>query len=499
MADALTERRAKVAALAVGVVVFAAGVLAVNRLLVGVFYDDGLYAGLAAALGRGHGYVHPHLPGTPACIHYPPIYPLLLAPLFGTLAPDAAGFVAKLLNLGLATASTGLIAWHVTRACLLGDGVPWWAGAAAAGAGAVAVPVLATQAVLFSEPLFAMLLALAVISADRDRSLIAGIAAALATLTRTIGVASGAGIGLFLLRRGASRRDVIRALAPVTLAMLAWGLWVLKHRAGIDPALALNYGSYAEVLRQTGLGALGTSAPDLPRPLVGLTLAWLPWPPVRLALALVSGAVLAYGLVRLHRRSSIALVLVGYLAILAIWPYPADRFLWGVLPWLAVAWAAGVVGLLKRRPAVRVFTALLAGVTILGFATYETRGLTGKWWEGAAAAISTNFAQLLPALRDLPSDVVVATDDEALVWLYTGRTAVPLYLYGYRGAALVEPEPAEHRAYLERAGATHVVLASPSSASARQLRALIATYPEWLVVVGGWGGGRLLYEVRADR
>ena len=61
--------------IAVAVVVGIVGAFTINDSLVGVFYDDGLYAGLAVALVRGAGYVHPHLPGTPACIHYPPLSP----------------------------------------------------------------------------------------------------------------------------------------------------------------------------------------------------------------------------------------------------------------------------------------------------------------------------------------------------------------------------------------------------------------------------------------
>jgi hypothetical protein len=485
-------------AVAVAAVTLGAGALAVNRFLVGVFYDDGLYAGLAVALVRGAGYVHPHLPGTPACIHYPPLYPLVLAPLFATLPPAGAGLAAKLLNLALAAGGAGLVAWHAVRADLLGTGAPRWLAPAVVAAAATAIPVLTTQSVLFSEPLFAVLLALAVICADRDRPLLAGSAAALALLTRTIGVAAGVGIALHLLRRRAPARTIVMALGPVGIAALGWGAWVVTHRTGIDPALALNYGSYAEVLRQTGVGALGTSALDLLRPLLGLTVGWIPWTPVRLALAVATVALGAYGLLKIGSRSAIGPVLLAYLAVLAIWPYPADRFLWAVLPWLALAWAAGVVAV-AARPSLRAGTAIVAAVLVLGFGMYQVRGFSGRWWEGAARGVSANFEELLPALREMPAGVVLATDDEALVWLYTARTAVPLYLYAYRGATPVEPEPAEHRAYLERQGVTHVLLASASSASAGELRRLIGAYPDWLSPVRSWPGGRWLYQVRRDR
>jgi hypothetical protein len=140
--------------------------------------------------------------------------------------------------------------------------------------------------------------------------------------------------------------------------------------------------------------------------------------------------------------------------------------------------------------------AVVAAAVVIGYGTYEVRGFAGRWWEGAARAVSANFAELLPAIGTLPDDAVLAVDDEALTWLYTRRRAVPLYLYSYRGPALVEPQPAEHRAYLERQGTTHIVLASPSSPSARELRALIGAYPDWLTPIHGWPGGRWIYAVR---
>ena len=53
---AFTPRRA---GLVVAALAAAAGALTLNHDLVGVFYDDGLYAGIAVALAHGLGYVHP--------------------------------------------------------------------------------------------------------------------------------------------------------------------------------------------------------------------------------------------------------------------------------------------------------------------------------------------------------------------------------------------------------------------------------------------------------
>ena len=126
----------------------AVGVLALNQALVGVFYDDGLYAGLATALANGLGYAHPNLPGTPAAVHYPPLYPVILAPLFGLFSIAGAALAAKLLNALLGAAAAGLIAWHATKTELLGPTAPRWLAAVIVGGAAVAIPVLATQTVV---------------------------------------------------------------------------------------------------------------------------------------------------------------------------------------------------------------------------------------------------------------------------------------------------------------------------------------------------------------
>ena len=107
-------------------VALAVGILALNQALVGVFYDDGLYAGLATALSRGLGYVHPNLPGTPAAVHYPPVYPVVLAPLFGLLSVTGAAIAGKILNALLGAAAAGLIAWHASKTEILGPGAPRW-------------------------------------------------------------------------------------------------------------------------------------------------------------------------------------------------------------------------------------------------------------------------------------------------------------------------------------------------------------------------------------
>src|SRR5438046_5650602 len=109
------EAAARGAGVAAGLVALAGRALTLNDMLPGVFYDYGLYVGIAYALSHGLGYAHAHLPGYPAAVHFPPLYPLVLAPFVGLLPLSAAVFAAKVLNIGLGAVAAGLIAWYATR------------------------------------------------------------------------------------------------------------------------------------------------------------------------------------------------------------------------------------------------------------------------------------------------------------------------------------------------------------------------------------------------
>ncbi len=130
-----------------------------------------------------------------------------------------------------------------------------------------------------------------------------------------------------------------------------------------------------------------------------------------------------------------------------------------------------------------------------GYVHYEFQGFKGRWWDAQARAISANFAELLPVVQNLPDSAVLATDDEALVWLYSRRLSVPFYLESYHGRELIRPTPVEHRAYLERMGVTHVLLASATSPSATELRGLIGAYPSLFTAIYRWPDGRWLFAV----
>ncbi|MDO8667278.1 MAG: hypothetical protein Q7J79_11735, partial [Gemmatimonadales bacterium] len=307
-----------------------------------------------------------------------------------------------------------------------------------------------------------------------------------------------------LLARRRVRAAVLAAL-PAGLCVAAWLAWVSAYHGAVDPATAANYGTYGDLMTQSGLGWLSfQSLLDLSRPLGAMTVPRLPGglgalvvvPPLLLLVA---------GLVELARRApATGYALATYLLIVAVWPYPADRFLAAVLPWLALAFLAGVLASLARagratgwqRGAHR--TLGLAGATIVcaGFVPYQLRGFLRGSATAEQRGISATFEPVLPWIREATdSSDVIAGEDEALLWLYTGRRAVPSYLWRSRGRSSESLGADSLRAYFDRSGVTHVILTGPGSDAAPTLDAMLARYPGYLNPVQVWPGPMIAFRV----
>ena len=152
-------------------------------------------------------------------------------------------------------------------------------------------------------------------------------------------------------------------------------------------------------------------------------------------LALVGVATIG---VRAHwRRIPVTLLfLAAYLSIIALWPFPSGRFIWGVWPLILLILIGGaqhIVQLLRGAPggagvrSVRLLGAAAVLWLAAGSATYETRAVRGRWWSSIARE---NTRRIVPAVQwtlanTAPSDLIAADDDGA-IYLYTGRRTVPV-------------------------------------------------------------------------
>jgi len=443
---------------------------------IGVFWDDGVYLLSAQALAAGDGYRYTYLPGAPPAIHYPPVFPLLLAAVL-KVTPEFPSNVAvlKLLNpVFLALGVFGAV--QLARRRL---GAPAGPAAVAVAICALIAPVLVLSNVLLSETLFFALLvgALWIVDTLVDRggvraAVYAGLAIALLALVRTVGglLLPAAVVALWMRDR---RREAALIAAVSLVALAPWQLWVFYEARGFPDELRGSYGPYLEWVvagyRQDlslAWDVVARNARDLWQAF-GVTFATRAPRPVQWGAAAFVLAGLAAGVIALLRRgSALGGFLVLYGVVVLLWPYNPERFVWGVWPLAAVVlieaarWSGATLS--DRWPhGQRLMTALLL-VLMAGHAAYAARGLANGW---AGAPQRTMTQRLWPLVewtaRNTATRDVVASDGHVMIALYTGRTAIPV-------SALT---PAEH------------VRDKPLPQFARELGALAARYRPGVLVL----------------
>ena len=202
---------------------------------VGLTYDAVTYISTARNLLDGEGFIQfndwPYL-------HWPPLYPLLLAALsFGVLDPYAVAGPLNAVIFGLTIFAAGCVLRGRVRNGLL---LMWGCTAAA-----LSIPLAAVASSAISEPLFILCVTLSLLcsvryfEAGRRSALIwAAAFAALALLSRYAGVTLILTIApLLLLQRGAAVPEKARRLGLyLAVAGLPVAVWLLR-----------NYLAYGEV------------------------------------------------------------------------------------------------------------------------------------------------------------------------------------------------------------------------------------------------------------
>ena len=429
----------------VGAAVLAVGAALVDGLPVGVTNDDGMYVILAKSLATGHGYRWLNLPGLPAATHFPPGYPVMLALLWLLVPTFPANVILfKLANALFMAVAAGATFAFARQRLALSD-----AAAAALTFGAtLGIPMLTLSTIVMSEALFLALLVPTLLVAERvcDRkgklrdTIMLALLTGAATLVRTHGVALVAAIVLVLALRGRRRDAAI--VGAVVLAMLApWQLWVSIHSSAVPPAMRGNYESYggwfAAGFRAEGAALVGHTVARTTGELASM-FATLVAPSLPGSLRLLGLGVLLASFVagarELWRRAPVTAAFLGfYLFIVVVWPFSPTRFVWGVWPLVillpALAARAALVWRPAAPPAQTLRFAALAGCLLLacGYATYNLRGYRHQWWASIPRSVSSADRQLMVWVgTHAPRDAVVATEVESAVYLYTGRTTVPV-------------------------------------------------------------------------
>lgn len=419
--------------------------------IVGIFFDDAVYLLVGKAIAAGEGLVYPHLPGTPAAIHYPPVFPLLLS-LIWRVAPEFPANVVwfKLLNPVLVA---GAAAGAVRVATQLFGVRPLLAFGVVVAATA-SVPVHVLTSVVLSEPLFLLLLFPALLATERARTVggswvvLAALAAAALVLTRTIG---GVVVIATVLVLAQERRWRVASIytAVVALALLPWQLFVWRHAPDFVPELRGSFGPYLEWIiegyRQGGVALLSEvvtkNAVDAWFS-VGVMVSPFARGAPREVLTALAVAVIGWGLLAGVRRAAsqtAALALAGYLAFVLIWPYQIERFVWGIWPLILLVAYDGARDLHARsraaqRPRLTLAVAVGAAFLVGGHTAYNVRGFALGWESSASRGMA---ARLLPIVQYVNSDPrlkgkIISTEASPLVALYSGEIVVPAEILAVR-------------------------------------------------------------------
>ncbi|KPK61848.1 MAG: hypothetical protein AMS21_08810, partial [Gemmatimonas sp. SG8_38_2] len=408
-----------VAAACVGVVIAVLGVWAQNAALVGINYDDGIYALLAKAIADGDGYRLTFLPVALPGIKYPPVYPLSLVP-FWTFAgsQESALWGMKIANGLYLGVAAGTFAYLLADLRLM---PVYLAAIVALVAFASGTMMLVTAGVL-SEPLYMALLFAALWMADggegrpgTTRLVIAGTLAGLVVLTRSVGVTVivAVAIGLWL-RHG--RRSALTALGMAVLLTVPWLAFTFAKSGQVPDVLVPRYGSYLELYLANLGGSLG-SAFDIFSANLGAILQTLgaklaPWFGSTMR-SLTGAALIALamlGSVKIARKAPATAVYPWvYLALISVWSFPPFRFLFILFPLLlalavvslpvAAGRMAESLGRLSRggiQPSwPRVAIIALGLLVFAGLAFRDSRAVARRVWDGAELDKSASGAEVI--------------------------------------------------------------------------------------------------------
>ena len=425
------------------VLVMLVALLTVTPWPVGAYHDDAIYTMLAKALATGEGYRMINLPGSPHATHYPPGYPFFLS-LLWRLSPSFPDNIVlfKFANAAwLAAAALG--AWAFARSRL------HWSplgSALAAAAGTLSIVVLLVTGVVLSEPMFMALLFPALLLSERAAeagttryALAAGLACGVLALVRTLGGAVLPAALLVMLLRRHFRGAVVMAASAAVL-LVPWQLWMSAWQHEIPPVLMGKYGAYgpwlAQGVQEGGMPFMRDIVVANVKSIHGFTgylfmpVRWA-WPHVLATTGV--GILVAIGMAVFAKRSPVtSLFLSAYAAVVLLWPFDPDRFVLGIWPLLTLCGLAGLVAIWRWAPshassrALRWVALSSAAALVAGFAAFNGRGYRHQFWASMQRDAGRRAKPVVEwvALRTDTSDVLM-TDDDLLVYLYTGRRGMP--------------------------------------------------------------------------
>lgn len=355
----LIRRKDIIVALLLAAVVVILGSMLIVDGVTAVDHDDGIYLITAKAIAQGEGYRLSHLPDAPVQTKYPPLYPVLLAVIWklfpefpdnvlfmqwATLLSGAAAAALSYLYLIRFKYCSRLIACAVVLLCI------------------TAPRYLLLSTICMSDMPFALVLVLAIWAftrhlqspfASRKSQLLFGMLLALPFLFRSIGLAVVIVAVYYAIRK---RRIMLWPAIGLAIAVLPYALWLAKFSVWQNPTSNNEY--YTNYVTWWNSSFI---------PLLGLILKWNSfnifgaadhihfsrWPflPewITYLIALIGLLGIVSIVLKLRNINPLPKILIIYLSILLIWPWPPFRFMMPILPFLYCYAFNAVIGLFGGR------------------------------------------------------------------------------------------------------------------------------------------------------
>jgi hypothetical protein len=306
-------------------------------------------------------------------------------------------------------------------------------------------------------------------------------------------VVAGVAIGLWLRGR---RPHGLAALIVAGLMLVPWFVWIARHAHEVDPRISANYGTYATAARQAGVSGFLASLDlralgPLARLVVPGSSAWLRYP-----LSALLFAAAAWGGALVARRAPAAVVTVLlYIGIVTLWPWTPDRFMWVVVPWMAAFAGLGVAAGWSRGGALRVASMLLVVTLLVGYGPREIVSIGQRRFAATAEGITQTDRLLVASIEaGTPAGSVIAAEGEPLIYLYSGRLAVPNAPFQWKGQSVEHFSPDEARRYFCDARVSHIALSSASSDGVPIVNSLAAKPHAEVTRLFSLSGGPSLYR-----
>jgi hypothetical protein len=404
----------------------------------GKLHDDGLLFVSGKSLATGQGFRILSLPEQPAQTKYPVLYPLYLSLVwrvnghFPENLTTARWFSWPLLVIALA------LAWIYWR-----DQKWSWMVVAIL---AISPYMILFGCGLFSEVFFLCWLLGTLLVGRREgvaMALLAGVLAGLAYLSRTAGIALIVSMPAYYLWRRESRRALAFAAAMLPF-VVGWSLWAAGHKLPAASTTLAYYTDYVKfqflnvgfdnfaVVLWKNVDELLYSVGSLIVPKVVALL------PVKILTQVVAIAMIS-GVVRLARRGvAVPYALFALLSsgMLVVWHFPpTERFVLPIFPLLAAGLVVELEHLTQMlRAAFRhkdLSQRIVAGgfalvvLAVFGGGVFLELFVTFKAMPDQANADRTRLAETRETYawiaRHLPPGAAVLSNDDPLLYLYTGR------------------------------------------------------------------------------